>query len=179
MADRRSGDNGWKSATGGSNTGEARSRLVVRTPCIKCGVRCGAIEGLGGFVGVDFIWDEQRRHATILEINPRPDDITGGALPALAGGPPGSGPGSRRFDRRIETTSCSKVCSAWYIPKNAVVFDADGEFADLLESSRSMSNALVRDHGPLVALDIGGANIKVAHSYGQALTIPVRGLEAA
>ena len=31
-----------------------------------------AIEGLAGFVGVDFIWDEQSRRATILEINPRP-----------------------------------------------------------------------------------------------------------
>jgi predicted ATP-grasp superfamily ATP-dependent carboligase len=31
-----------------------------------------AVEGLAGFVGVDFIWDEQCRRATILEINPRP-----------------------------------------------------------------------------------------------------------
>ena len=31
-----------------------------------------AIEGLRGFVGVDFIWDPERAHATILEINPRP-----------------------------------------------------------------------------------------------------------
>ena len=35
-----------------------------------------------------------------------------------------------------------------------------------------MSTALVRDHRPLIALDIGGANIKVAHSSGQAPTIP-------
>jgi probable H4MPT-linked C1 transfer pathway protein len=35
-----------------------------------------------------------------------------------------------------------------------------------------MSTALVRDHRPLIALDIGGANIKVAHSSGEALTIP-------
>jgi predicted ATP-grasp superfamily ATP-dependent carboligase len=32
----------------------------------------GAIEGLRGFVGVDFIWDSERAHATIIEINPRP-----------------------------------------------------------------------------------------------------------
>jgi predicted ATP-grasp superfamily ATP-dependent carboligase len=32
----------------------------------------GAVPGLRGFVGVDFIWDETRRHATVLEINPRP-----------------------------------------------------------------------------------------------------------
>ena len=31
-----------------------------------------SIPGLRGFVGVDFIWDEGRRRATVLEINPRP-----------------------------------------------------------------------------------------------------------
>jgi predicted ATP-grasp superfamily ATP-dependent carboligase len=31
-----------------------------------------AVPDLRGFVGVDFIWDEARRSATILEINPRP-----------------------------------------------------------------------------------------------------------
>jgi predicted ATP-grasp superfamily ATP-dependent carboligase len=31
-----------------------------------------AVAGLRGFVGVDFIWDAVERHATILEINPRP-----------------------------------------------------------------------------------------------------------
>jgi predicted ATP-grasp superfamily ATP-dependent carboligase len=31
-----------------------------------------AVVGLRGFVGVDFIWDAARRHATVLEINPRP-----------------------------------------------------------------------------------------------------------
>jgi tyramine---L-glutamate ligase len=31
-----------------------------------------SIAGLRGFVGVDFLWDEARGHATILEINPRP-----------------------------------------------------------------------------------------------------------
>jgi predicted ATP-grasp superfamily ATP-dependent carboligase len=30
------------------------------------------VGGLRGFVGVDFIWDSRRRHATILDINPRP-----------------------------------------------------------------------------------------------------------
>ena len=35
-----------------------------------------------------------------------------------------------------------------------------------------MSSALVQDKGSCIALDIGGANIKVAHSGGQALTIP-------
>ncbi len=31
-----------------------------------------AFDGLRGFVGVDFIWNQERSHATILEINPRP-----------------------------------------------------------------------------------------------------------
>jgi predicted ATP-grasp superfamily ATP-dependent carboligase len=31
-----------------------------------------AVVGMRGFVGVDFIWDAARRHATVLEINPRP-----------------------------------------------------------------------------------------------------------
>ena len=35
-----------------------------------------------------------------------------------------------------------------------------------------MISALVPDKGSAIALDIGGANIKVAHSGGQALAIP-------
>ena len=31
----------------------------------------GAIPGLRGFVGVDFVWDPETQHATVLEINPR------------------------------------------------------------------------------------------------------------
>jgi predicted ATP-grasp superfamily ATP-dependent carboligase len=31
-----------------------------------------SVEGLRGFVGVDFIWEDSRRHTTVLEINPRP-----------------------------------------------------------------------------------------------------------
>jgi tyramine---L-glutamate ligase len=31
-----------------------------------------SIVGLRGFVGIDFLWDLRRRHATVLEINPRP-----------------------------------------------------------------------------------------------------------
>jgi (4-(4-[2-(gamma-L-glutamylamino)ethyl]phenoxymethyl)furan-2-yl)methanamine synthase len=38
--------------------------------------------------------------------------------------------------------------------------------------NRFMSRALVPDKGSWIALDIGGANIKVAHSGGQALTVP-------
>ena len=35
-----------------------------------------------------------------------------------------------------------------------------------------MKSALVPEEGSFIALDIGGANIKVAHSGGQALSIP-------
>jgi predicted ATP-grasp superfamily ATP-dependent carboligase len=31
-----------------------------------------AVTGLRGFVGIDFLWDVERRQATVLEINPRP-----------------------------------------------------------------------------------------------------------
>jgi predicted ATP-grasp superfamily ATP-dependent carboligase len=31
-----------------------------------------SVPGLRGFVGVDFIWDQARRHTTVLEVNPRP-----------------------------------------------------------------------------------------------------------
>ncbi len=31
-----------------------------------------AVPGLGGFVGIDFLWNAERKQATILEINPRP-----------------------------------------------------------------------------------------------------------
>ena len=31
-----------------------------------------SVAGLGGFVGVDYIWDEVAKQATVLEINPRP-----------------------------------------------------------------------------------------------------------
>jgi hypothetical protein len=45
-----------------------------------------AVAGLRGFVGVDFIWDDARRHATILEINPRPTTSYVGLVRLLAPG---------------------------------------------------------------------------------------------
>jgi predicted ATP-grasp superfamily ATP-dependent carboligase len=45
-----------------------------------------AVVGLRGFVGVDFIWDPSARHATILEINPRPTTSVVGLCRLL---PPG------------------------------------------------------------------------------------------
>lgn len=40
--------------------------LAQLEPAIAC------IDGLRGFVGVDFLWEPKQRRATVLEINPRP-----------------------------------------------------------------------------------------------------------
>ena len=49
---------------------------TVPANCPDCAAQLrGSVEsiaGLSGFVGVDFIWDPERHHATLLEINPRP-----------------------------------------------------------------------------------------------------------
>ena len=66
-----------------------------------------AIDGLAGFVGVDFIWDAQRRRATILEINPRPTTSLVGPLPALARGP--SGPGMARGMRAAAERRAARI----------------------------------------------------------------------
>jgi predicted ATP-grasp superfamily ATP-dependent carboligase len=51
---------------GGTIPAPGRGALPQLQPAVK------AVGGLRGFVGVDFIWDTERRHAMILEINPRP-----------------------------------------------------------------------------------------------------------
>lgn len=59
------------------------SRAVdVRSP----GAAIKAVPGLQGFVGVDFMWDERRGQATILEINPRPTTSIVGILRLLPAG---------------------------------------------------------------------------------------------
>jgi tyramine---L-glutamate ligase len=45
-----------------------------------------SIPGLRGFVGVDFLWDPARQHATLLEINPRPTTSFVGLSGLLAPG---------------------------------------------------------------------------------------------
>ncbi len=67
-----------------------------------------AVRGLRGFVGVDFLWNQDREQATILEINPRPTTSYVGLARVL---PPGylaetwleameeSGDGSLKIDR--------------------------------------------------------------------------------
>ena len=50
--------------------GEIPARCPDAVPQVRRAL--GVVEGLLGFVGIDFIWDKHRGHATILEINPRP-----------------------------------------------------------------------------------------------------------
>jgi tyramine---L-glutamate ligase len=51
---------------GGTVPAPCRDALPQLKPAVE------AVAGLRGFVGVDFIWNAKKRHATILEINPRP-----------------------------------------------------------------------------------------------------------
>jgi predicted ATP-grasp superfamily ATP-dependent carboligase len=63
-------------------------KLPVHTPIDERPMRAAveSVPGLRGFVGVDFIWDERRRRATVLEINPRPTTSIVGIVHLL---PPG------------------------------------------------------------------------------------------
>lgn len=49
-------------------------RIPARTPVDEGPMRAAveSVRGLRGWVGVDFVWDNRRRQATVLEINPRP-----------------------------------------------------------------------------------------------------------
>ncbi len=49
-------------------------RLPVDAPVDVRPIRAAveSVPGLRGFVGADFIWEDRTRHATVLEINPRP-----------------------------------------------------------------------------------------------------------
>jgi predicted ATP-grasp superfamily ATP-dependent carboligase len=51
---------------GGALPAPCRDALPQLKPAVD------AIAGLRGFVGVDFIWNAKKKHATILDINPRP-----------------------------------------------------------------------------------------------------------
>jgi tyramine---L-glutamate ligase len=63
-------------------------RIPARSPLDERPIRSAAesVRGLRGFVGVDFLWDESRRQATVLEINPRPTTSIVGIVRLL---PPG------------------------------------------------------------------------------------------
>ncbi len=91
-----------------------------------------AIEGLSGFVGVDFIWDTERRHATIVEINPRPTTSVVGLCRLLpAGLLARAWLEAFRSPHRDEALLESLFGLVHSQPP--VVFDADGEFGGLRE----------------------------------------------
>jgi predicted ATP-grasp superfamily ATP-dependent carboligase len=85
-----------------------------------------AIEGLSGFVGVDFIWNEQDRRVTILEINPRPTTSIVGLCRLLPKGLLArawlEACGTQPDDELLESVS------AHVHAQNAVLFDAAGDF---------------------------------------------------
>jgi tyramine---L-glutamate ligase len=72
---------GWLIGIGDQNVARKGGRFVYRggrLPSKRCvdprplQKAVESVPGLRGFAGVDFIWDEDCQHATILEINPRP-----------------------------------------------------------------------------------------------------------
>jgi predicted ATP-grasp superfamily ATP-dependent carboligase len=89
-----------------------------------------AVEGLRGFVGIDFLWQSQERHATVLEINARPTTSYVGLSRLL-------GPGilARAWLDLYDTASSEKektanlTALAERIDRQAPVsFDASGSF---------------------------------------------------
>jgi predicted ATP-grasp superfamily ATP-dependent carboligase len=95
----------------------------------QIGLALNTIEGLGGFVGIDFIWDEKRRRATILEINPRPTTSLVGLCRLL--------PAGRLAQAWLQvfqpTERDDELLGRLYElvqSREPVIFDADGEFAD-------------------------------------------------
>ncbi len=87
------------------------------------------VEGLRGFVGVDFIWDAAHRRATILEINPRPTTSCVGLCRLL---PPGrlarawlDACGPSAGDCALLDGLCKLVHA-----QNRVSFNSRGEFID-------------------------------------------------
>jgi tyramine---L-glutamate ligase len=90
-----------------------------------------AIAGLRGFVGVDFIWDAAKQHATLLEINPRPTTSYVGLSRLL---PPG-------HLARAWLDACSRTAgdlrhlvnlADTVHGRRPVSFDAKGQFVDFI-----------------------------------------------
>jgi predicted ATP-grasp superfamily ATP-dependent carboligase len=86
-----------------------------------------AVEGLRGFVGVDFLWNASERQATIIEINPRPTTSCVGLRELLA---PGllaqawlAACGPATGDRRILTDLARLI----HDRERALSFAADGK----------------------------------------------------
>jgi tyramine---L-glutamate ligase len=94
-----------------------------------------AIEGLAGFVGVDFIWNVQARRVTILEINPRPTTSIVGLCRLLP-----EGLLARAWLEACEPAPDDELLeslSAYVHAQEAVVFDEAGNFADRCERINS------------------------------------------
>jgi tyramine---L-glutamate ligase len=86
-----------------------------------------AIDGLAGFVGVDFIWNEQIGRTTILEINPRPTTSLVGLCRLLP-----EGLLARAWLEACGSQPCDEELleslSAYVHAQEAIVFDAAGDF---------------------------------------------------
>lgn len=129
-----------------------------------------SVPGLLGWVGVDFLWDEQGGRAVVLDVNPRPTTSYVGFREVVSPGldPPSwmarlwmgriLGPGPEPGD-----PWCRRVSRG--IP---VAFGADGRVDRASDRGR-----LPRTGRPsYLALDIGGANLKAAHTSGAARSVP-------
>jgi predicted ATP-grasp superfamily ATP-dependent carboligase len=89
----------------------------------------GAIPGLRGFVGVDFVWDPEAQRATVLEINPRATTSCVGLTQLL---PPG-----RLAEAWLRVFEPEPVDAAWFgglaeliHGGGRVCFDAQGRSSD-------------------------------------------------
>ncbi len=86
----------------------------------------GAIPGLRGYVGVDFIWDPEAEHATVLEINPRPTTSCVGLTQLL---PPGrlAEAWLRVFESGPADAACFGGLAGLIHGGRRVAFDARGD----------------------------------------------------
>ena len=135
--------------------------------------------GLRGFVGVDFIWDSATRHANRSRNQPAADDFVRRAQPAAASRPAGrawlEACGRRRGDGQILDRLGRTIQR-----QPRLSFNACGEFPCKQDGgSWHDVSAPLPESPPWIALDIGGANIKVAHCGGPGADRAVRSVEAA
>lgn len=128
-----------------------------------------SLPGLEGLVGVDFVYDQMRRTTAILEINPRPTTSIVGIL------------GLTRPGRLAQVWMLDVAADNddWIVAVDAVahdiaasrplVFSASGATFRPYGEAESPPRSEVRGgEATRLALDIGGANLKAAHSSGVA-----------
>ena len=125
-----------------------------------------SVAGLGGFVGVDYIWDARAKRATVLEINPRPTTSYVGLARWL---PPGmSGAGVAPGGPRDGDSRRARLDFPERRPQKRG--DLRGRRWD--DQFRRRSPPMTESDESWMALDIGGANIKATHTAGPARTLP-------